>query len=375
MTKHFRIERDGLPNPLAPHRLNFFWPSSSSERVGHRNRPSDTVSRQKQLSDYKRISPDALCRRVAHSILSLCFDPIKQLLRTILVGLPMTVVIGCTPTISPRLEREAAIHTLQWLDESNGLIQKLEVDSRFQNILSRLDAALVGEALKEAKNNAVYDSLIRPPWRVFVVKDATFFGNFAKSNLNRSSYAPQGVSVSGVGEGSSSLDLQSQLSSHQVNSRMVIGPNAFSLGAGVIVISTSLLRETTCDAEIAAIIAHEMSHQILGHTRRALARQRGASEGSPGIEFDLQEELDADALSLRLLEVGRYDPRYALSSLLISERMSYRYNTDEKVKTAPDWWRLRSSAMYKALNECRFRPKIGTDISEHTRLVKLLRSR
>jgi predicted Zn-dependent protease len=108
--------------------------------------------------------------------------------------------------------------------------------------------------------------------------------------------------------------------------------NAFAIGDGRIYINEGAMRVSRNEAELAAILAHEMGHQLAGHLR-AEPRPRsrgffsdlatlfgGSDSASPartvgGVtqKLDLAKELEADRISLRLLADAGYDPQAALS--------------------------------------------------------------
>jgi len=110
--------------------------------------------------------------------------------------------------------------------------------------------------------------------------------------------------------------------------------NAFSLGAGTIVITRTLALSLTTEAELAAVLAHEMSHQYLGHTRRALAKAK-RSPNAPDFSYAQSEELDADTLAVKLLTAARFDPRHAQHAIEIA------YRPAERVVASSEWLRER----------------------------------
>lgn len=182
------------------------------------------------------------------------------------------------------VEREASTATFQWLDEQYGIVRSADAAALTDRIARRLDLAITGRALEAQYGDGdcgLSDSsdYIRYPWQVFVL------------------HSPE--------------------------------PNAFSVGSGVIFVTTGLLTRANSESELAAVIAHEMAHQLLGHTREAILAHRDALEDQQGeprgpsvprSSFDLDQEVDADALSLRLLMVARYEPRAALRALLIGHQ-------------------------------------------------------
>jgi predicted Zn-dependent protease len=113
--------------------------------------------------------------------------------------------------------------------------------------------------------------------------------------------------------------------------------NAFAIGGGRIYISEGTILACHDEAELAAVVAHEMGHQLAGHFR--LERMPQAQDlrgnllallglagtdttdvaiGSLQQEIDPAKEREADRLSLRILVAAGYDPR---ASLRIAQRI------------------------------------------------------
>ncbi len=119
----------------------------------------------------------------------------------------------------------------------------------------------------------------------------------------------------------SSPELQSFLS--QISKRISAGrstriivlnssdPMAFTTGGGFIVISAGLIANLRNEAELAFIIAHELSHEILRHTETdAFVDPSGATSK------ERQEiEMEADKQAVMLLMRANYDPHAALACL------------------------------------------------------------
>jgi predicted Zn-dependent protease len=93
---------------------------------------------------------------------------------------------------------------------------------------------------------------------------------------------------------------------------------AFAIGGGRIYVSDGALNACRDDAEFAALLAHEMGHQIEGHFQEPQAPSRrsdGQSHlpmGSLRLALDPGNELEADKISIELLRAAGYDPRAAL---------------------------------------------------------------
>src|SRR5205823_1244314 len=106
--------------------------------------------------------------------------------------------------------------------------------------------------------------------------------------------------------------------------------NAFSIGAGRIYVNEGTVFVCRDEAELAAILAHEMGHELAGHFRPTLNRDsawpllgdllrtRGSKEfgdtiGSIKQRVDPRMEREADRISISILERAGYDPHAALS--------------------------------------------------------------
>jgi beta-barrel assembly-enhancing protease len=106
--------------------------------------------------------------------------------------------------------------------------------------------------------------------------------------------------------------------------------NAFSIGAGRIYVNEGTVFVCRDEAELAAILAHEMGHELAGHFRSATtrdplwprlgdllgmrqSRQSGLTIGSIEQSVDPQMEREADRISISILERADYDPHAALS--------------------------------------------------------------
>ncbi|MFN0264812.1 M48 family metalloprotease [Tepidamorphus sp. 3E244] len=120
--------------------------------------------------------------------------------------------------------------------------------------------------------------------------------------------------------------------------------NAFSLPGGYIYVTRGLLALANNEAELAAVIAHEMAHI---DSRHGLQRQRqavsatavgkviadmsrGPGSGDEGADFarsqvaqfSRQQELEADAVGIRIMAKAGYDPRAAAQFLTSLDRQN-----------------------------------------------------
>ncbi|HUK52421.1 MAG TPA: M48 family metalloprotease [Candidatus Binatia bacterium] len=120
-------------------------------------------------------------------------------------------------------------------------------------------------------------------------------------------------------------------------------PNSFSLPGGFVYISAGMVQETESEAELAAVLAHEVAHVSCRHATRemterqiltwfsmvlmfvggpaGLALNEAAFFGVPLAEQKIsrKDEVEADAVGLRYLLAGGYDPTAAVS---LFERMA-----------------------------------------------------
>ncbi|MCB0324195.1 MAG: M48 family metalloprotease [Bdellovibrionales bacterium] len=200
---------------------------------------------------------------------------------------------GCTTArVRPATEAQASTATLEWLDQQYGLVYDRPLERLLHKITGRLSGTVYGSALETDLSREQIVRYRELPWQVFVMREAT--------------------------------------------------PNAFSLGAGAVVVTSGMLLETRSEAELAAVIAHEMAHQLLGHTTSALEKQR--QTGAPAATFSLEDELAADRLGLKLLFVGRYQLSEALSAIAIGRQLGGE-------SLGPDWLTLRMANLHQELDQ------------------------
>lgn len=107
-------------------------------------------------------------------------------------------------------------------------------------------------------------------------------------------------------------------------------PNAFAIGDGRIYVTEGVIAACDDEAEVAAILAHEMGHELAGHLRprrepdRLFGGWLGGDEpvqsvGSVLQPLEPEKELEADRWSISILQRAGYDPWAALS---IAERLA-----------------------------------------------------
>jgi Zn-dependent protease with chaperone function len=101
--------------------------------------------------------------------------------------------------------------------------------------------------------------------------------------------------------------------------------NAWSDGTHVVV-TTGLSRMAGSDDEIAFVIAHEMAHNILDHSRRA---QKPMGIFGFGLSRARRSETDADRFAVRLMSGGGYRPAGGVAFLQkASRRMWWSVSLD-----------------------------------------------
>ncbi len=103
--------------------------------------------------------------------------------------------------------------------------------------------------------------------------------------------------------------------------------NAYSVGAGYIYVTEGAIRLCDTESELAAILAHEMGHEIAGHFCSAEPPRRGriyypfgfrrsadeprrrvaADKGSLTLDLDPEKEREADRLAVDILRATRFD--------------------------------------------------------------------
>jgi predicted Zn-dependent protease len=120
-------------------------------------------------------------------------------------------------------------------------------------------------------------------------------------------------------------------------------PYAFSIGAGHIYLAEGAVSFVRNEAELAAILAHEIGHQLAGDpgTPAADSRDRALQGGSAPPRrqkvgsltqiYDLEKEKEADRWAIFLLQKKGFDP-HALVDVLqrLPPSGSYHYYNDER---------------------------------------------
>ncbi|MDD5322314.1 MAG: M48 family metalloprotease, partial [Methylococcales bacterium] len=113
-----------------------------------------------------------------------------------------------------------------------------------------------------------------------------------------------------------------------------LAPNAFSIGGGYVFITDGAVNFVQNESELAAILAHEIGHELAGHFcedsspknssglldifSTPKTKQHQVGVGSMILAIDPIKEQQADQIALSILQAGGYDPRAMLE---VSRRM------------------------------------------------------
>ena len=110
-------------------------------------------------------------------------------------------------------------------------------------------------------------------------------------------------------------------------------PNAFAIAGGRIYVTRGLLALMSTEAELAAVLGHEVGHVAALHSAQSISRKRARSGGILGARGRLtrnlgqrrefahsrEQEHEADRLGLRYLEKAGYDPHAAAEAIAALE--------------------------------------------------------
>ncbi|MCU0835697.1 MAG: M48 family metallopeptidase [Chromatiaceae bacterium] len=88
-----------------------------------------------------------------------------------------------------------------------------------------------------------------------------------------------------------------------------LAPNAFAVGGGRFVVTDGLFALVRNEAELAAVLAHEIAHEKAGHfCRRRPASGQQFQVGSLTQHFDAEAEAEADEIAVHILRRAGFDP-------------------------------------------------------------------
>ncbi len=107
-----------------------------------------------------------------------------------------------------------------------------------------------------------------------------------------------------------------------------LAPNAFSIGGGYVFITDGAVNFVQNESELAAILAHEIGHELAGHFCEASdlsnsgglfdmfsaqeTQQHQVGVGSMMLSIDPLKEQQADQIAISILQAGGYDPQAML---------------------------------------------------------------
>jgi predicted Zn-dependent protease len=133
--------------------------------------------------------------------------------------------------------------------------------------------------------------------------------------------------------------------------------NAFALPGGPVFITEGLLRRLKTEGELAAVLGHEIGHVIARHSSERLAKQNltqgllgalvvGTGDYSTAqigqvvgslinMRYGRDDELEADALGLRIAAAAGYDPRAMIGVMETLAKASGGSQQPEFVSTHP----------------------------------------
>jgi len=134
--------------------------------------------------------------------------------------------------------------------------------------------------------------------------------------------------------------------------------NAFALPGGQIFITGGLYRLLRTPGELAAVLGHEIGHVVARHSAEHLAKQQltqgivGAVAVGSGdmtatqvaqqvgaminMKYGRDDELESDALGIRLMAEGGYDPRAMLGVMEVLAKASGSSRQPEMLSTHPN---------------------------------------
>ena len=150
---------------------------------------------------------------------------------------------------------------------------------------------------------------------------------------------------------------------------------AASLSNGTVILSKGLILKLGNEAELAFIVAHELSH--LRHLRQGL--EKTSADNRPHfLRPSAEEELAADREALGIIALAGYDPRAALAAL----NKTHQLGLDSKLpgatsvlKSSPDYPALeeRTRAALQYIQASNWRPPGITDRRDFQKLKEALR--
>jgi predicted Zn-dependent protease len=133
--------------------------------------------------------------------------------------------------------------------------------------------------------------------------------------------------------------------------------NAFALPGGPIFITEGLLRALRSEAQVAAVLGHEIGHVIARHSSERLAKQQltqgllgalvvGTGDyttaqigqvvgGMINMKYGREDEIESDALGIRIVAEAGYDPRAMIAVMETLAKASGGSRQPEFMSTHP----------------------------------------
>jgi predicted Zn-dependent protease len=133
--------------------------------------------------------------------------------------------------------------------------------------------------------------------------------------------------------------------------------NAFALPGGPVFITEGLLRHLKTEAEVAAVLGHEIGHVIARHSSERLAKQQltqglvsavvlGTGDystaqigqmvgGMINMKYGREDEIESDRLGLRIMAGAGYDPRAMIRVMEVLAQSSGGSRQPEFMSTHP----------------------------------------
>lgn len=158
---------------------------------------------------------------------------------------------------------------MSWIEEHHGIDRSPEIGSPLKGLQQRLiDASNIAYRGAGYRSESIYnpESI---PWEIFAIRDRR--------------------------------------------------PNAFSAAPGFVFVTYGIIAEAHNEAELAAVIAHEMAHILLGHTEKALRKARAGGQPAQ-FTYSEDQEMAADRLGTKILVSAGYGSDSALSALMSTRR-------------------------------------------------------
>ena len=165
--------------------------------------------------------------------------------------------------------------------------------------------------------------------------------------------------VQRIGEGLARQSVASR-SQYKFSFHVLADPrtiNAFALPGGPVFITEGLLRLLKSESELAGVLGHEIGHVIARHSSERLAKQQltqgllsalvvgsgdyttaqiGQVVGSMiNMSYGRDDELEADALGIRIMTEGGYDPRGMIRVMEVLAKASSGSRQPEFLSTHP----------------------------------------